>query len=71
MLSREAFGFGERRVGSLSEKRTTDMYLPHADNREVRANRVWKPIGAENTFSSELTEFEPILSELQPLIDTV
>jgi DNA polymerase-4 len=28
-------------------------------------------IGAENTFSSDLTEFEAMLSELQPLIDKV
>jgi DNA polymerase IV len=28
-------------------------------------------VGAENTFSSDLIEFEPMLSELQPLIDKV
>lgn len=28
------------------------------DNREVRADRVRKSIGAENTFSHDLTEFE-------------
>ena len=41
------------------------------DNREVRANRVRKSVGAENTFSSDLTEFDVMLSELQPLIDKV
>jgi DNA polymerase-4 len=41
------------------------------DNREVRANRVRKSVGAENTFASDLTEFEPMVAELQPLIDKV
>jgi DNA polymerase-4 len=41
------------------------------DNREVRANRIRKSVGAENTFSSDLTDFEAMLSELQPLIDKV
>jgi DNA polymerase IV len=41
------------------------------DNREVRADRVRKSIGAENTFSSDLNEFEAMVSELQPLIDRV
>ena len=41
------------------------------DNREVRANRIRKSVGAENTFMSDLTEFEPMLSELQLLIDKV
>jgi DNA polymerase-4 len=41
------------------------------DNREVRANRVRKSVGAENTFSNDLTEFEVMLSELQPLVDKV
>ena len=41
------------------------------DNREVRANRVRKSVGAENTFSTDLTEFDAMLSELQPLIDKV
>lgn len=41
------------------------------DNREVRANRVRKSVGAENTFFSDLTEFEAMLAELQPLIDKV
>jgi DNA polymerase-4 len=41
------------------------------DNHEVRADLVRKSIGAENTFSRDLKEFEPMLSELQPLIDKV
>jgi DNA polymerase-4 len=41
------------------------------DNREVRADRIRKSIGAENTFSSDLSEFDSMLSELQPLIDKV
>jgi DNA polymerase-4 len=41
------------------------------DNREVRADRIRKSVGAENTFSSDLTEFDAMLAELQPLIDKV
>src|SRR6202045_1932812 len=41
------------------------------DNREVRANRIRKSVGAENTFSSDLTEFDAMTAELQPLIDKV
>jgi DNA polymerase IV len=41
------------------------------DNREVRADRIRKSVGAENTFASDLTEFEAMLSELRPLIDKV
>jgi DNA polymerase-4 len=41
------------------------------DNREVRANRVRKSVGAENTFSADLTEFDTMVAELQPLIDKV
>jgi DNA polymerase IV len=41
------------------------------DNRPVRANRVRKSVGAENTFSRDLTEFEAMVAELQPLIDKV
>src|ERR1700740_1724231 len=41
------------------------------DNREVRANRVRKSVGGENTFSSDLTEFDAMAAELQPLIDKV
>ena len=41
------------------------------DDREVRADRIRKSIGAENTFSTDLTALEPLLSELRPLIDKV
>ena len=41
------------------------------DDREVRANGVRKSVGAENTFSSDLTEFDAMVAELQPLIDKV
>jgi nucleotidyltransferase/DNA polymerase involved in DNA repair len=38
------------------------------DIRDVRANRIRKSVGA---FASDLTEFEPMVAELQPLIDKV
>jgi DNA polymerase-4 len=41
------------------------------DDREVRANRIRKSVGAENTFSSDLTDFDAMAVELQPLIDKV
>jgi DNA polymerase-4 len=41
------------------------------DERPVRANRVRKSVGAENTFFTDLTEFDPMVAELQPLIDKV
>jgi len=41
------------------------------DERPVRANRIRKSVGAENTFSSDLTEFEAMVVELEPLIDKV
>jgi DNA polymerase IV len=41
------------------------------DNREVRPNRIRKSVGAENTFFNDLTEFEAMAAELQPLIDKV
>ncbi len=41
------------------------------DDREVRANRLRKSVGAENTFSRDLTEFDVMVAELQPLIDKV
>ncbi len=34
-------------------------------------NRIRKSVGAENTFFSDLTEFEAMLAELEPLIDKV
>src|ERR1700682_3212732 len=41
------------------------------DNREVRADRIRKSVGAENTFFTDIAEFEAMVSELQPLIDKV
>ena len=41
------------------------------DNREVRADRIRKSVGAENTFSTDLTEFDAMVVELEPLIDKV
>jgi hypothetical protein len=41
------------------------------DDRPVRANRVRKSVGAENTFSSDLTEFDAMVAVLRPLIDKV
>ncbi|MGY3478727.1 DNA polymerase IV [Bradyrhizobium ottawaense] len=41
------------------------------DNREVRANRIRKSVGAENTFSTDLTDFDAMVVELEPLIDKV
>ena len=41
------------------------------DDREVRANRIRKSVGAENTISIDLTEFDAMVAELQPLIDKV
>jgi DNA polymerase-4 len=41
------------------------------DNREVRANRIRKSVGAENTFSSDITDFDAMAAELKLLIDKV
>ena len=41
------------------------------DERPVRANRIRKSVGAENTFSTDLTEFDAMVSEFGPLIDKV
>src|SRR6266851_2769453 len=41
------------------------------DDREVRADRIQKSVGAETTFFNDLTEFEAMRAELQPLIDKV
>ncbi|HZV04143.1 MAG TPA: hypothetical protein VE999_03545, partial [Gemmataceae bacterium] len=39
------------------------------DDRPVRADRVRKSIGAENTFFEDLTEFERMREALQPILD--
>lgn len=41
------------------------------DERPVRANRTRKSVGAENTFSTDLTEAEAMIAQLEPLIDKV
>jgi DNA polymerase IV len=41
------------------------------DERPVRANRIRKSVGAENTFSTDLTELDAMVAELEPLIDKV
>jgi DNA polymerase IV len=41
------------------------------DERPVRANRIRKSVGAENTFFTDLTEFDAMVAELQPLIEKV
>jgi DNA polymerase-4 len=41
------------------------------DNREVRADRIRKSVGAENTFSTDLTDFDAMVVELEPLVDKV
>ena len=41
------------------------------DHRPVRANRERKSIGSENTFAHDLTRFEEMRAEIQPLIDQV
>ncbi|WP_424632151.1 DNA polymerase IV [Bradyrhizobium sp. SYSU BS000235] len=41
------------------------------DNREVRSNRPRKTVGAENTFSTDLSDFDAMAAELAPLIEKV
>ncbi|WP_188908104.1 DNA polymerase IV [Aureimonas endophytica] len=41
------------------------------DERPVRANRIRKSVGAENTFSEDLFAFEAMASALQPILDKV
>ena len=41
------------------------------DDRRVRANRIRKSVGAENTFFEDLTELDAMIEALQPLIDKV
>jgi DNA polymerase-4 len=41
------------------------------DERPVRANRIRKSVGAENTFSSDLRGLKDMVVELEPLIDKV
>src|SRR5690242_10975195 len=41
------------------------------DHRPVQPNRERKSIGSENTFARDLTRFEEMRAELQPLVDQV
>lgn len=41
------------------------------DERPVRASRTRKSVGVENTFSTDLTEADAMIAELEPLIDKV
>ncbi|KQO59205.1 MULTISPECIES: DNA polymerase IV [unclassified Methylobacterium] len=41
------------------------------DERQVRAHRIRKSVGAETTFSEDLTEFDSMEARLAPLIDKV
>jgi DNA polymerase-4 len=41
------------------------------DDRPVRANRIRKSVGAENTFSTDLSALDAMVAELEPLIDKV
>ena len=41
------------------------------DERPVRANRIRKSVGAENAFSTDLTECQHMVAALEPLIDKV
>jgi DNA polymerase-4 len=59
------------RPTSARPARTTIGYRGGVDEREVRANRIRKSVGAENTFSIDLSEFDAMVAELQPLIDKV
>src|SRR5579864_5144591 len=41
------------------------------DERPVRADRIRKSVGADNTFSTDLTNLDAMIAELDPLIDKV
>lgn len=41
------------------------------DDRPVRANRIRKSVGAENTLSTDLNEADAMIAELEPLIDKI
>ena len=41
------------------------------DHRPVRPDRVRKSVGAENTFARDLTAFDEMVAELEPLVDKV
>src|SRR6201994_430133 len=41
------------------------------DERPVRANRVRKSVGAENTFAEDLADYDTLAAQLRPLIEKV
>ena len=41
------------------------------DHRPVRANRIRKSVGAENTFADDLVDYEPMREALHPILDKV
>ena len=41
------------------------------DDRPVRPNRIRKSVGAENTFSTDLSDFDAMAAEIKPLVDKV
>ena len=41
------------------------------DHRPVRADRIRKSVGAENTFAQDLRDYEPMREALQPIVDKV
>jgi DNA polymerase-4 len=41
------------------------------DDRPVRANRIRKSVGAENTFSRDIADYDALAAEMQPLIEKV
>ena len=41
------------------------------DHRPVRADRIRKSVGAENTFAKDLVDYEPMREALQPILDKV
>jgi DNA polymerase-4 len=41
------------------------------DERPVRADRIRKSVGAENTFSADLFTFDAARDALQPIVDKV
>ena len=66
LLNGVAWNFQKTRACEHDRKtaRTADGYV-----KTILA--VEKSVGAENTFSTDLTEFDAIFAELQPLIDKV
>jgi DNA polymerase IV len=43
----------------------------HIDERPIRANRIRKFVGAKNTFSQDLADYDALAAELQPLVDKI